>query len=118
MGWRTMSAKKKALKEAQEMRANQAKLAAKRRQQAEEREFKEKIERETREAEDSAKKENKKFKSSNDKSKKEYKKLKENNERLVAANESAGVFFNMLQNQSKKVNDSTSGVNNNIEKMK
>jgi len=198
--WRTMSAKKKALKEAQEMRANQAKLAAKRRQQAEEREFKEKIERETREAEESAKKEykkydnrleeldgqlqeggerfkercgdlndrlkqakeeteelktkledelmfaaaepakqaaaqktkleetkkliaflqkeNKKLKSSNDKSKKEYKKLKENNERLVAANESAGVSFNMLQNQSKKVNDSTSGVNNNIEKMK
>jgi myosin-5 len=63
-------------------------------------------------------KENKKLKSSNDKSKKEYKKLKENNERLVAANESAGVSFNMLQNQSKKVNDSTSGVNNNIEKMK
>jgi chromosome segregation ATPase len=63
-------------------------------------------------------KENKKLKSSNDKSKKEYKKLKENNERLVAANDSAGVSFNMLQNQSKKVNDSTSGVNNNIEKMK
>merc|ERR1712085_7705 len=63
-------------------------------------------------------KENKKLKSSNDKSKKEYKKLKENNERLVAANESAGVSFDMLQNQSKKVNDSTSGVNNNIEKMK
>merc|ERR1711897_60556 len=51
-------------------------------------------------------------------SKKEYKKLKETNERLVAANESAGVSFNMLQNQSKKVNDSTNSVNSNIEKMK
>merc|ERR1711933_436191 len=63
-------------------------------------------------------KENKKLKSSNDMSKKEYKKLKETNERLVAANESAGVSFNMLQNQSKKLNNNTASVNSNIEKMK
>jgi len=63
-------------------------------------------------------KENKKLKSSNDKAKKEYKKLKETNERLVAANESAGVSFNMLQNKSKKLNNNTADVNSNIEKMK
>jgi len=63
-------------------------------------------------------KENKKLKSSNDKAKKEYKKLKETNERLVAANESAGVSFDMLQNQSKKHGKDTASVNSNIEKMK
>jgi len=198
--WRTMLAKKKAAKKAAAMKEKQAKLLAKRRQEAEEREWREKIERETREGEASAKKEykkyenrleeldeqlresqdrhkergddlndrlnqaqeeaeelktkledelmyaaagpakqaaaqktkleeskkliaflqkeNKKLKSSNDKAKREYKKLKETNERLIASNESAGVSFGMLQNQSKKVNNSTSDVNGNIEKFK
>jgi len=198
--WRNMLAKKRALKEAEEMRKMQEKLGAKRKQEREDREWREKIERETRESEDSAakeyrkyedrleeldeqlregaerhqercddhndrlrqandeaeelkskvedelmfasaepakraavqktkleeskkliaflQKENKKLKSSNDKAKKEYKKLKENNERLVAANESAGVSFDMLQNKSKKLGNNTANVNNNIEKMK
>jgi len=59
--WRNMLAKKRALKEAEEMRAKQAKLAAKRQQEREEREWKEKIERETRESEASAKKEYNKY---------------------------------------------------------
>merc|ERR1711935_840981 len=63
-------------------------------------------------------KENKKLKSSNDKAKREYKKLKETNERLIASNESAGVSFGMLENQSNKLNRSTSDVNGNIEKFK
>merc|ERR1711935_1144403 len=48
----------------------------------------------------------------------EYKKLKETNERLIASNESAGVSFGMLENQSNKLNRSTSDVNGNIEKFK
>merc|ERR1711935_808909 len=63
-------------------------------------------------------KENKKLKSSNDKAKREYKKLKETNERLIASNESAGVSFGMLENQSNKLNRSISDVNGNIEKFK
>merc|ERR1712226_1658660 len=49
---------------------------------------------------------------------KENKKLKSTNERLVAANESAGASFDMLQNQSKKLNNNTANVTSNIEKMK
>jgi len=198
--WRRMAAKMISLKEVNEMKKNQAKLLAKRKQEREEREWKENIERETKEAEASAgkeyrkyenrleeldeqlreaaerhqeravdlndrrdqakeeaqelktkledelmsaaaepamraaaqktkleeskkmigflQKENKKLKSSNDKAKKEYKKLKETNERLVAANESAGTSFDMLQNQSKKASNNTTSVNNNIEKMR
>jgi myosin V len=63
-------------------------------------------------------KENKKLKSSNDKAKKEFKKVKETNDRLVAANDSAGQSFEMLQNQSKKLNNNTTGINANIEKFK
>jgi len=63
-------------------------------------------------------KENKKLKSANDKAKKEYKTVKETNERLVATNESAGQSFEMLQNQSKKSDNSKSDVNADIEKMK
>merc|ERR1712224_284653 len=55
-------------------------------------------------------KENKKLKSSNDKAKKEYKKVKETNGRLVSANESAGQSFDMLQNQSKKLNRNANDV--------
>merc|ERR1712238_619445 len=53
-----------------------------------------------------------------DKAKKEYKTVKETNERLVATNESAGQSFEMLQNQSKKSDNSKSDVNEDIEKMK
>merc|ERR1711935_1085442 len=59
--WRNMLAKNRALKKAEEMRNKQAKLAAKRQQEAEEREFRERIEQETRENEASAKKEYKKY---------------------------------------------------------
>jgi len=198
--WRAMLAKKRALKDVEKMKAKQSKLIAKRKQEAEDREFKEKIERETKEAEVSAKKEyskyenrqeelkeqlreaegrynercaelnerlnqakeeaeefkrklddeilfaaaepvkqaaaqktklaeskkligflqkeTKKLKSSHDKAKKEYKTVKDTNERLVSANESAGQSFDMLQNQSKKLNTNTSSVNTNIEKFK
>jgi len=44
--------------------------------------------------------------------------LKETNERLIAANESAGQSFSLLENQSKKLNNSTANVNSNIEKFK
>merc|ERR1712176_731175 len=172
---RNMLAKKKALKEAEEMRKRQQKLALKRQQEREEREWREKIERETRESEASAARGYKKYderleeldeqlreaaerhrercedlnerlsqareeaeelkskledeimfaaaepakQAAAQKTKlEECKKLKETNERLVAANESAGVSFNMLQNQSKKLNNNTANVNSNIEKMK
>jgi len=59
--WRNMLAKKRALKEAEAMRQKQAKLAAKRQREREEREWQEKIDRETREAESSAKKEYTKY---------------------------------------------------------
>eukprot|EP00531_Pseudo-nitzschia_arenysensis_P017173 CAMPEP_0116143030 /NCGR_PEP_ID=MMETSP0329-20121206/15231_1 /TAXON_ID=697910 /ORGANISM="Pseudo-nitzschia arenysensis, Strain B593" /LENGTH=1142 /DNA_ID=CAMNT_0003638319 /DNA_START=57 /DNA_END=3485 /DNA_ORIENTATION=- len=59
--WRNMLAKKRALRKAEEMRNKQAKLAAKRKQEAEEREWREKIDRETRESEESAKREYKKY---------------------------------------------------------
>merc|ERR1712157_230335 len=59
--WRNMLAKKRALKEAEEMRKKQEKLAAKRQQEREEREWREKIERETRESEASAAREYKKY---------------------------------------------------------
>jgi len=59
--WRSMLAKKRALKEAESMRKKQSKLLAKRRQEAEEREFRENIERETREAEASATREYSKY---------------------------------------------------------
>jgi len=59
--WRNMLAKKRALKEAEAMRQKQAKLAAKRQREREEREWQEKIDRETREAESSAKKEYAKY---------------------------------------------------------
>jgi len=59
--WRSMLAKNRALKEAESMRKKQSKLLAKRRQEAEEREFRENIERETREAEASAKREYSKY---------------------------------------------------------
>ena len=63
-------------------------------------------------------KENKKLKSANDKAKKEVKKVKETNERLIAANESAGASFDMLNNQAKKLNNNTSNINGQIEKYK
>lgn len=59
--WRNMLAKKRALKEAEAMRKKQAKLAAKRQREREEREWQEKIDRETRESEASAKKEYTKY---------------------------------------------------------
>jgi len=59
--WRNMLAKKKALKEAEEMKKRQQKLALKRQQEREEREWREKIERETRESEASAAREYKKY---------------------------------------------------------
>jgi len=59
--WRNMLAKKRALKEADEMKKMQEKLAAKRKQEREDREWREKIERETRESEDSAAKEYRKY---------------------------------------------------------
>lgn len=59
--WRNMLAKKRALKEADEMKKMQEKLAAKRKQEREDREWREKIERETRESEESAAKEYRKY---------------------------------------------------------
>jgi len=59
--WRRMLAKIRALKDVEELKKNQEKLAAKRKQANEEREWKEKIERETREAEASATKEYRKY---------------------------------------------------------
>merc|ERR1711935_1127327 len=54
-------------------------------------------------------KETKKLKSANDKAKKEMKKVKETNERLVQTNESAGQSFELLNDQSKKMSNNTSG---------
>jgi myosin-5 len=59
--WRNMLAKNRALKEAEAMRKKQAKLAAKRQREREEREWQENIDRETRQAESSAKKEYAKY---------------------------------------------------------
>jgi myosin heavy subunit len=59
--WRNMLAMNKALKEAESMKLERAKMAGKRKQEAEEREFREKIERETREAEESATREYSKY---------------------------------------------------------
>merc|ERR1712174_70064 len=59
--WRNMLAKKRALKEAEEMRKMQAKLEEKRKKEREDREWREKIERETRESEASAAKEYRKY---------------------------------------------------------
>merc|ERR1712008_288627 len=63
-------------------------------------------------------KETKKLKSANDKAKKEMKKVKETNERLVQTNESAGQSFELLNDQTKKMSNNTSGTNQQIDKFK
>jgi len=63
-------------------------------------------------------KENKKLKSANDKAKKDMKKVKETNEKLVEANESAGQSFEMLNDQSKKMSNTTADINKQIDKYK